>query len=192
MSAAARAATAAEVPEAPAPARRRGGLKKLLLILLAALLLLAAAGAAAVFMLWRAPSMDDELAGTAPVIAPIKPGPPPVYLPLDNFVVNLADTRTERFAQVGITLQMEDAKAAEMLKGYMPAVRNQILMLLAHKTSQELMTREGKEDLARAVGRAAALAMGLKVAEGPAPQPGEIRASDNPVRAVHFSSFIIQ
>ena len=59
----------------------------------------------------------------------------PVFVPLDMFTVNLADREAERYAQIGITLELADAKAGEQMKVYMPAVRNNILMVLAHKTA---------------------------------------------------------
>ena len=37
----------------------------------------------------------------------------PVFVPLDNFTVNLADREAERYAQIGISLELNDAKAGE-------------------------------------------------------------------------------
>jgi flagellar FliL protein len=47
-----------------------------------------------------------------------------------------------------LTLEIDDPKTGDQLKTYMPAIRNNILMLLAHKTAGELLTREGKLKLA--------------------------------------------
>jgi flagellar protein FliL len=109
----------------------------------------------------------------------------------------------DRFAQVGITLEVEDAHAADQLKAYMPAIRNGILMILAHKTSQELLERAGKEKLATEIARASVRPLGIELDEPEAEaKPGEAPAKKKrrrdpdappiPVRAVHFSSFIIQ
>ena len=68
-------------------------------------------------------------------------------------------------------------------KGAMPAVRNDILMLLAHKKAAELQERAGKVALAREIRRAAMKPLDDSDAESD---------DDAPVRAVHFSSFIIQ
>jgi len=89
---------------------------------------------------------------------------PPTFVPLDPFVVNLADRDADRYAQIGMTLEVEDAKFAESMKGYMPAIRNGILMILAHKTAGELLTREGKEQLAEEVAREAVRPMGISPA----------------------------
>ena len=46
----------------------------------------------------------------------------------------------------------------------MPAIRNAILMILAHKTSNELLSREGKEQLAPEILREAVRPMGIEIA----------------------------
>jgi flagellar protein FliL len=125
---------------------------------------------------------------------------PPAFLPLESFVVNLTDRDSERYAQIGITLELDDAKHTDDLKAYMPAIRNGILMVLAHKSSQELLTRAGKEKLADEVMRAAVRPLGIDLADpadtGPdgaaVPRPGKTPLDESPVRHVHFSSFIIQ
>src|SRR4249919_3276476 len=73
---------------------------------------------------------------------------PPTFLPLDPFVVNLADKDADRYAQVGITFEVADAHFSEEMKAFMPAIRNAILMILSHKSSRDLLDRAGKEQLA--------------------------------------------
>lgn len=104
----------------------------------------------------------------------------PVFLPLDPFVVNLTDREQDRYAQIGITLEIDDPKVGEQMKTVMPAIRNGILLTLAHKHSRELLQREGKEKLAEEIMRDAVRPLGFEDAE------------DGPVRAVLFSTFIIQ
>jgi len=144
---------------------------------------------------------------------------PPTYLPLDPFVINLADKDSDRYAQIGITLEVESPMFADQMKGYMPAVRNAILMIIAHKTSKELLGRAGKEELADEIMREAVRPMGIDIAMPEpvtvAPVAAVVAASGaqdeaapveikkvvvkrpgetvrNPVQHVHFSSFIIQ
>jgi flagellar FliL protein len=85
----------------------------------------------------------------------------------------------------------------------MPAIRNNILMVLAHKTSAELLEREGKVRLADEVRRAAVRAIGMNVPEKPAEEEeanakakrkNKKKASEPklPITAVHFSNFIVQ
>jgi flagellar FliL protein len=138
---------------------------------------------------------------------------PPTYLPLDPFVVNLADKDADRYAQVGITLEVDSTPVAEQMRAYMPSIRNAILMVITRKTSRELLDTMGKEQLADEIAREAVRPMGIEIA---APQPvaaaPEATASSvdkpmavtvfvakkkgvvakNPIRHVHFSSFIIQ
>jgi flagellar FliL protein len=113
----------------------------------------------------------------------------PVFLPLDIFTVNLADREAERYAQVGVTLELADTKTSDQLKTYMPAIRNDILMLLAHKRADELQERDGKLTLAREIRRAA---MKPLLAVEDKDGDGKDEADEEPVRAVHFSAFIIQ
>ena len=82
----------------------------------------------------------------------------------------------------------------------MPAIRNGVLLALAHKTSQELLTRNGKEKLAAEIMREAVKPLGIELegeSEGAKGESGESKGNktpleDSPVRHVHFSSFIIQ
>jgi flagellar FliL protein len=186
MPAAAEPVVADDASRAPRPARRK------LLVLAASAALLAGAGGGAVWTLRRrqaaaAAALEGEAGyedGEEGAALPVRRGPP-AFLPLDSFVVNLADRDTDRYAQIGITLELEDEKHAAELKAYMPAIRNGILMVLAHKTSQELLSRPGKEQLAAEIMRETMRPLGI-----PAEAPGA--ASERPVRHVHFSSFIIQ
>jgi len=180
----------AEVP----PAVPAQGKKKLILMAAAAVLLLAVIGGGAAFWMLQkkadvateSEGADDEAVADAKLRK--KKGDKhhlPVFLPMDLFTVNLADRDAERYAQVGVTLELSDTKTSDLLKAYMPAVRNDVLMLIAHKKAAELQDRAGKLELAREIRRAA-----LKPLEDADDKGGD---GDEPsVRAVHFSSFIIQ
>ena len=210
------AAAAVDVTDA---VPKKTGKKKLIIILAAALVLLGGGGAAFMVMKQKAAAAAAAAAeegGEAPVehAAPAAhkadPSHPPTFVPLDPFVVNLADHDSEKYAQIGITLQVDDAKFAEQMKAYMPAIRNGILMVLAHKTSQELLQREGKEKLAAEIQREAVRPMGIEIddpdeedaqaaaAEAEAKAAGKKKKKKrkaevhNPVEKVHFSNFIIQ
>ncbi|WP_119157481.1 flagellar basal body-associated FliL family protein [Caldimonas tepidiphila] len=188
--------SAAAAPQA-APSK---GSKKLIIIG-AVVALLVAIGVGAFMLL--APSADPEEAEATGAAAPrsSKSGPP-VFLPLDSFTVNLADRNAERYAQVGITLQLDDEKIAEQLKAYMPAIRNNVLMILSHKTAEDLLSREGKAKLAAEIARESVRPMGIEIdpedeaeaADDEAPRKKKRRraAPHNPVQQVHFSNFIVQ
>lgn len=209
MSTAAAAAAASEAAPAKNPK------KKLILIMAAVVLVAAAAGGGTLVLLKMKAAQaaaeaeaeaEDEDGGHAAAAAVAKAhSRSPIYVPLDPFVVNLADRQAERYAQVGVTLEINDAKFGDQLKVYMPAIRNNILMVLAHKTSTELLDHEGKLKLAGEIRRETLRPMGIEV-EDASPKSDDDAAADGarrkrksgpkappaPVTAVHFSSFIIQ
>ncbi len=202
--------TAAAATDAVAPKK---GKKKLIIIVAAVLLVVLAGGGAALMMMKKKAAAEGEEGDAEHAAAPAKtakaapkhdPKAVPTFVPLDPFTVNLADRNAERYAQVGITLELDDPKVADQLKAYMPAIRNNILLALADKTAEQLMARDGKAKLADQVRRETARAMGYEVED-----PDEEGAEDDPkatakkkkkkkaepvlpVTAVHFSNFIIQ
>lgn len=220
------------------------GKKKLLIMAAAALAVaLALGGGTVVYLKKKAhaaaeAAAADEDGGSTASAAPAEAGghdntSPPTYLPLDPFVVNLADRETDRYAQVGITLEVESTVVAEQMRAYMPAIRNAILMVITRKSSRDLLEPMGKEQLADEIAREAVRPMGIEIA-APTPvtlapaaalpasaaaegQPASAvavamvasgampalpvlaakkkphgAAVKNPIRHVHFSSFIIQ
>ncbi|MCV2423283.1 flagellar basal body-associated FliL family protein [Paucibacter sp. DJ2R-2] len=193
---------------APAEAPKGGGNKKLIIIIAAVLVLVLGGGGAALLLMKKKPPADDEEGGDAaashqeaPAHAAPKPGTPPVFVPLDPFTVNLSDKDVDRFAQVGITLEVIDAKTADQIKAYLPAIRSNVLMVLSHKTSVELLSREGKEKLAKEVLRESVRPMGIELddedehEEDTAPKKKKKKkkpAVVSPVTQVLFSTFIVQ
>ena len=192
---------------APDGATPKKGKKKLIIIIAAVLLLAGGGGGGAWFMMKHKAAAAAADAEDYEEDAPVKHANtgPPLYVPLDPFVVNLADRDAERFAQIGVTLQVDDAKFADQMKVFMPAIRNGILMTLAHKTSEQLLQRSGKVELATEIMREAVRPMGIVIDdkadadEDEAPKPGKKQKKKkakkkvhNPVTSVHFSSFIIQ
>ena len=206
------AAPAATATADAAPAK--GAKKKLIIIIATVLVLVLGGGGAAMVLMKKKPAEGDEDAGgghaKAEVAEPVKakskrdPKHPPTFVLLDPFTVNLADKESERYAQIGVTLEIDDAKTAEELKTYMPAIRNNILMVLAHKTAAEMLTREGKEKLAKSILYAAVRPLGYEVddddeQEDPVADTAKKKKKKKkaappalPVSAVHFSNFIIQ
>ncbi len=205
---------AATATDAPAPAKGKG--KKKLIIIIAAAVLVLALGGVAAMMLMKKKAVDadaeegDDHAPVKTAVSKHDPKAVPVFVPLDPFTVNLADRDAERYAQVGITLEISDPHVGDQIKAYMPAIRNNILMAIADRSAAELMGREGKAALADKVRREASRALGVEVAEEPAAAaaPADEDEGDKPakkskkkkkaappelpVKAVHFSNFIIQ
>ena len=207
MSAAAAAPSKTEAETVVATVTAKPRKKKLIVIVAVLALLLAAGGGGAAFYLKkkRAAAAAAEEGGvpaaeTHAVKHEDKPTlkNAPAFVPLDPFTVNLADREAERYAQVAITLELADAKAGDLLKAYMPAIRNNVLLVLAGKTAGQLMDRDGKLQLALEI-RAAALkplgfeiAVAARAASGVAAKPAPEDDDVPPIRAVHFANFIIQ
>jgi flagellar FliL protein len=207
----------AAAADAPPPAK---GQKKLIIIIIAAVLVLAIGGVAAMLQL-KKKQVDPDAEGDEPVAA-AKAAPKhdpkavPAFVPLEAFTVNLADRNAERFAQIGVTLELEDAHMADQIKNYMPAIRNNILMAIADRTAAELMDREGKAKLAERIRKETSKVLGFEVEEEDADADSEKAADDHgdkpdksekkpkkkkkkkaahaelPIKAVHFSNFILQ
>ncbi|MFO1217074.1 MAG: flagellar basal body-associated FliL family protein [Burkholderiaceae bacterium] len=194
--------TAAATEAAPeAPPVKAGGKKKLLIIIGAVVLLMLAGGGGATFyvMKQRKAAAEAEAAAAAgedthEAKAKKKDAKkaPPVFLPLEIFTVNLADREAERYAQVGVTLELADSHVSDQLKAYMPAIRNDILMLLAHKSASELQDKSGKLELAREIKLAASKPLDDADDHDPRGKGGHGDDDEAAVRAVHFSAFIIQ
>ena len=153
----------------------KGKRKKLILIAAVLALLLAAGGGAAVWIMKKRAAAAAAAAGEDGVAEVVEAKPAkaelknaPTFVPLDPFTVNLADREAERFAQVGITLELTDAKAGELLKAYMPAIRNNILLALGSKTAAQLIERDGKLRLAAEIRSEALRPLGYELAV-PAP-----------------------
>lgn len=190
---------------AEAAAAGGGGKKKLIIIIAAVLLLVIIGGGAALMLMKKKQHAEDEDGAEAPAAAETshakpKPGTPPTFVPLDPFTVNLADKEVDRFAQIGVTLEVGDPKTADQLKAYMPAIRSNVLMVLSHKTSAELLTREGKEKLAREILRESVRPMGIELddeeeedsAAASKKKKKKKKAVESPVTQVLFSTFIVQ
>jgi len=212
------AATAAS----DAPAAPKKGKKKLIIILAVVLLVVLGGGGGAFFMMKKKAAAEAEAEGgedghaakpKAAAAAKHDPKAAPTFVPLDPFTVNLADRDAERYAQVGITLEIEDPKLADQIKSFMPAIRNNILLAIADRTAAELLAREGKTALAEKVKRETSKALGFDVEE-PDDEPAAKAKADAghddedakprkkkkakksepelPIKAVHFSNFIVQ
>jgi len=176
------------------PLVKSKGKKKLMVLI--ALLLLSAGGGGAWFYFDRLKGEVKEVESEESKLSKA----PKVFFPLDPVVINLADLGGDRFAQVGITFQIREEKSAEAIKKMLPTIRSAILMTLSQKTSDELLSKPGKEKLALDILAEVGLVFGVKP-EVPATEeakPGKVEKMapknepTNPVLEVLFSSLIVQ
>ena len=184
------------------------------IILIAVVVLLLLGGGVAYVAMKSAHVEDDEEEVEVQAARSAKPAQPgnfdpksaPTFMPLEVFTVNLADRETDRFAQVGVTLEVEDTKVVEQIKAFMPAIRNNILMLLSSKTAEAVRDEQGKRRLAAEIRAQALRPLGydvaaedlmdesLAAAPASAPKPRKRKAAPTalPIKSVHFSNFIVQ
>jgi flagellar FliL protein len=155
------------------PAPKKTGKKKLLIIAaVATVALLAGGGALAFVLLGKKPDAGAE--------ARVEPRKMPVFVDLETFTVNLKDKEGgDRFLQVKLVAEVKDSAGGEMVKTLMPAVRNEVLLLLGSKAAEDLSTREGKEALAKEIVAAAN-------------KPLENTAQAGAVDGVNFTHLIVQ
>lgn len=145
--------------------------KKLMIIIIAAILVTGIiGGGAAFFLMGNKKSAHKESAK----------GNTPVFVAIEPFTVNLQpENGAEQYLQVSLTLQVDGAEQVELIKLNMPKVRSRLLMLLSSKHGSELITSDGKQQLAAEI-----------IAQ--VKQPFEERGPQQDISDVLFTSFIIQ
>lgn len=126
-------------PKADAAAVPKSSPKKLIILIAIAVLVLAAGGGAAwYFLQGDAGAMQEK---------EVKPAEPPVYVPMEKFVVNLQPEDGEQYLQIQFTLQVPTLEQVDVIKANMPKIQSRVLLLLSAKRASELSTPEGKRQL---------------------------------------------
>ncbi|MDZ5457529.1 flagellar basal body-associated FliL family protein [Azohydromonas lata] len=186
------------------------GHKKLIIIVLAVVVLLAAAaGGFMVFKARTAHAEEDEVEVDA---APAKNKQPeafdpkhaPLFVNLEPITINLADRDVDRYAQIVIALEVEDDKSSDHVKAFMPVIRNNLLMAVANKTSEDVRTDGGRRLLAAEMQAQALRPLGYDLnAEdfmesdasahaGAGKRKKSHKPAKLPIKAVNFVNFIVQ
>ena len=148
---------------------KKPGGRKLTLIIASAVLLLGCGGGGAFWYLNRAQDgMEVQVKQK-----------PPVFVNLETFTVNLQSEYGDQHLQTNLTLKMEDATAADLIKLHMPEVRNRVLLLLSSKAASQIAAVDGKRKLA------AELLAEIR-------QPLNENRPELAVQSVLFTSFVIQ
>ncbi|MDD2902146.1 MAG: flagellar basal body-associated FliL family protein [Syntrophales bacterium] len=138
-----------------APKKPKGKLKKIILLLVVFIVLLGG-GAFAYILLFDEPAPPNTKKAVSHAERAI--------MPLEPFLVNLADKDSRRYLKVKIDLEVENEKAVKVLEKSMPRIRDQLIFLLSSKSYQDISTPEGKYQLKKDImARLAALPTGKKI-----------------------------
>ena len=110
---------------------------------------------------------------------------PPVFVQLDKFVINLMESPNDKtgVAQIEMQVLVEDAHVGEVMKNYMPIIRNNVLLLLTSKTFEELASSEGKLKLQEEILDAIRKPMPVRKDKG--------KDTGRGLTSVHFTTFIM-
>jgi flagellar FliL protein len=137
---------------AAAPAPKKSGLLKWIVITLVVLLLLGGGGGAAAWWFYFRPQASAPEGGAAREQASRPRGDG--IVPMEQFLVNLADKDSQRFLRVTLRLVVatkEEAKEIGEEEVAKARLRSAILELLTQQTAETLTTAEGKAQLKKAI-----------------------------------------
>lgn len=110
----------------------------------------------------------------------------PVFIVLDTFVVNLLPGENgDQYLQLVLALELNDPSSEEKVKKMAPKIKNNVTLLLSSRKAQDLMSKEGKEELAQS------LKDEINQIVMPMTKGKKIHIEE-PVVSVLFNSFIIQ
>jgi|GEM_PF-136380 flagellar FliL protein len=158
--AAAAAASGGPTPEEEAlalEAEKKKKKTKLILIIVAVVVVLAAAGG------YVYTKKNEEAAKLAEEeakkpenilkkqLAERKANATPIYIPMDEIVVNLPGRGGEHYLQTKIVLRTSDSSTEGKIKDFLPLIRDKVITVLSSRQMQELATVEGKTMLSKEV-----------------------------------------
>ncbi|HEY9396813.1 MAG TPA: flagellar basal body-associated FliL family protein [Burkholderiales bacterium] len=160
------------------PPKKKTSKKKIIFLILLALLISAAGGAGIMFATQPASDADGETDAVA-TAAEAKRTHAPSFLALEPFVVNLRGEDGDNYLRVGVVLEASDEVAIETAKTQLPRIRNGIILLLSSKTTDDISSMEGKQQLMQEI-----LLESRKPMTLPEPTKG--------IESVYLSDFVIQ
>ncbi|MDD5247947.1 MAG: flagellar basal body-associated FliL family protein [Rhodocyclaceae bacterium] len=196
-----------EAGEGEAPPPRKKNTKLLLFIVIGILVIVLGGGGAAYLLIKKKNSASEDDTGDETAVSEKQkakkehPDAPPVFVKLEPFTVKLQVEQQEAYLQATPELRVVDAPVGERVKEYMPEIRHKVLLLMSGKKASELSTPQGVQTLANEMRNEINVIIdGPKIApKGKGKVGGEVAAApadeagpDDSVRAVLFTSFIIQ
>ncbi|HMK44336.1 MAG TPA: flagellar basal body-associated protein FliL [Dissulfurispiraceae bacterium] len=123
--------------------KKKGGKKMLIIIISAIVVVLIGGGAAAYFLVLNKPKEAKD----TKVEAKDTKQEEGVNFALDPFVVNLTDQGANKFLKISVQLELASNAVQEKAKVKIPQLRDAVISLLTSKSSDALMTPEGKLQL---------------------------------------------
>ena len=168
-----------------AKSKGKGGKSKLIVLIVAALLLLGGGAGAGLYLTGAfAPqekvASEDEDDEDFEEEAEEQSRGEAIYVDLHPaFTVNLQGKSKARYLQASVQVLTREPEVEAQIKQHAPMIRNKLVMLFSGKTSQDLRTVEGKEQLQNEA--RSAIEGVLKSEDG-----------DGGVEAVFFTSFVMQ
>ncbi len=154
-------AKAQQTEAAPAneQAKPKRSLKKILILAVVGFLFIGGGLGAYILMSDDAPAAKETKESHAP-------SKHAVTMPLDPFLVNLADKESRRYLKLKVELEVDSEGSAKELEKSLPRIRDALILLLSSKTYLDLSTYEGKQQLKQEIKqRVTALPGGSKISE---------------------------
>jgi flagellar FliL protein len=78
-----------------------------------------------------------------------KANKPPVFIAMDEFLVNLPGKGGEHYLQTKLVLRTADNTTEKRITDFLPLVRDRVLAVLSSRTVDEMATVEGKDRMAK-------------------------------------------
>ena len=155
---------------------KKGGKKKFIIILIIILILLGGGAAAYKFLVLDKQKDKKKEKKAEKIVKEIKNVEDlGVEFDVGTFIVNLQDRDADRYLKVSVVLEVQDNKIKAELEKRKPQVKDAITTLLFTKSSKELKTAEGIEQLKEEI---------IKRVNAILPIGG--------VKNVYFTDFVIQ
>jgi len=144
-----------ETPTPPAKAKSKLSIKKVLIMGFLGLLLVGG-GLVAYVLMTDDPGQEAQASQSSVHDR--------VSMPLEPFLVNLADKESRRYLKLKVELEVDGEGNAKELEKFTPNIRDALILLLSSKTYLEISSLEGKQQLKEEIKKkVAALPAGKKV-----------------------------
>lgn len=139
---------------APAPAPQGSGGKPILFIVLAVFNMIVVGGVGAMIYLGKQkeakePGIDDVVKGEYE--KQVDEAENPVFIgkliPLETFLVNLAQSGGNKLVKINMELEVSNADVQTEIEHLKPKIRDIIIIIVSSKSYKELSSKEGKNSL---------------------------------------------